>query len=294
MRRPAGTGALMLLLAAVLVSCGDDDTTVQGDDMSIAHPPGEELVVQVRHVGGLRPTDEAFSDFPAAALVGNGLLVFEGAQIEIYPPPMLPSLWRVDVGDDGVQAVLRRAGDAGLLSSAPDYGRPPIADATTTVVEIHAQDRLYVHEIYALHRGDTAVPGLSPGQLEQRQQVAEFASMLTAPDLELGSNVPDPGPYRAEAIALRASAVNPGDEVEDAPGGMSREVVEWPLPGVSLAQASDCVLIEGPETGQLYGVLEGASTATRFGQDGDTFALQIRPLLPSEDSCGDVVATPRR
>ena len=290
MRRPAGAGALMLLLAAVLVGCGDDDTTVGGGDMSIAHPPGEELVVQVRHVGGLRPAAEAFSDLPAATLVGNGVLVFEGAQIEIYPPPMLPSLWRVDVGDEGVQAVLQRAGDSGLLSSAPDYGRPPIADATTTVVEIRAQDQIYVHEIYALHQGGRAGPGLSPEQVERRQEVADFASMLSAPDIELGSNVPDPRPYRAEAIALRTSAANPGDVVEEAPGGMSPEVVEWPLPGTSLAQASECLVIEGPETGQLYEVLEDASTATRFDQDGDTFALQIRPLLPNEDSCGDVGA----
>lgn len=284
----------MLLLAAVLVGCGNDDTTVRGADMRIAHPPGEELVVQVRHVGGLRSADEAFSDLTAATLVGNGVLVFEGAQIEIFPPPMLPSLWRIDVGHDGVQAVLQRADESGLLSSAPDYGRPPIADATTTVVEIHAQDRLYVHEIYALHQGDTAVPGLSSEQLERRQQVADFASVLTVPDIELGSNVPRPDPYRAEAIALRASAVNPGDEIEHAPDDMTPEVVEWPLPGISLAQSSDCVLIEGPDSGQLYEVLELASAATRFHQDGDTFTLQLRPLLPHEDSCGDVVATGRR
>ena len=291
MRRSAGTGALMVLVTAVLIACGEGDITVGGDDMSIAHPPGEELVVQVRHVGGLRPADEAFSDLPAATLVGNGVLVFEGAQIEIFPPPMLPPLWRVDVGHDGVQAVLQRAEDAGLLSSAPDYGRPPIADATTTLVEIHARDRLYVHEIYALQRGDGALPGLSSEQLDRRQQVADFTSVLTAPDVELGSNVAVPGAYRAEAIALRASVVNPGDGVEDAPGGMSPEVVEWPLPGVSLAQASDCRLIDGPDTERLYGVLAQASAATRFDQDGETFTLQIRPLLPNEDSCGDVVAT---
>lgn len=283
--------ALLLFLTAVLAGCGDDDTTVSDDDVSIAHPRGDDLVVQVRHVGGLRPADEGFSALAAATLVGNGVLVFEGAQIEIYPPPMLPSLWQVDVNGEGVQALLQRARDSGLLSSAPDYGRPPIADATTTVVEIHARDQVYVHKIYALHHGDRAVPGLSPEQLERRQEVADFASMLTAPEIELGSTLRDPDPYRAEAMALRASAVNPVDDVKDAPGGMSPEVVEWPLPGVSLAQASDCVLIEGPETGQLYGVLEGASTATRFDQDGDLFTLQIRPLLPNEDSCGDVVAT---
>ena len=172
MRCRAAVGALMLLVAAVLEGCGNDGTTVRSDDMSIAHPPGEELVVQVRHVGGLRSADEAFSDLPAATLVSNGVLVFEGAQIEIFPPPMLPSLWRVDVGHAGVQAVLQHADESGLLSSAPDYGRPPIADATTTVVGIHAQDRLNVHESYALHQGDTAVPGLSPEQLERRQQVA--------------------------------------------------------------------------------------------------------------------------
>ncbi|HEV2810707.1 MAG TPA: hypothetical protein VGV93_09975 [Acidimicrobiales bacterium] len=291
MRRPGVTAALLVFLTAVLTGCGDDDTTVGGDDVSIAHPPGDDLVVQVRHVGGLRPANEAFSDLPAATLVGNGVLVFEGAQIEIFPPPMLPSLWRVDVDDEGVQAVLQRARDSGLLSSAPDYGHPPIADATTTVVEIHAQDQVYVHEVYALRHGDRAVAGLSPEQLERRERVVDFASILTAPEIELGSTLRDPDPYRADAMALRASAVNPGEEVEDAPGGMTTEVIEWPLPGVSLAQASDCVLIEGPETGQLYGVLEGASTATRFEQDGDLFTLQIRPLLPNEDSCGDAVAT---
>ena len=249
------------------------------------------MVVQVSHVGGLRLAEQAFSDLPGATLVGDGVLVFEGAQIEIFPPPMLPSLWSVDVGDDGVQAVLQRAGEAGLLSSPPEYGRPPIADATTTVVEIHAQDQSYVHEIYALHAGDMGTPGLSPEQLERRQKVAEFTSMLTVPEIEVGRPVPEPDRYRAEAIAVRASAVSSGEQVDDAPGGISPEVVEWPLAGIDLAAASDCMVIDGAEAEELYVTLSEVSTATRFDQGGEAFSLEIRPLLPNEKSCGDVQPT---
>ena len=281
----------MLFLAAVLPGCGDENTTVVGGDVGIPHPRGNDVVVQVRHVGGLRLAEQAFSDLPSATLVGNGVLVFEGAQIEIFPPPMLPSLWSVDVGDDGIQAALQRAVEAGLLSSPPDYGRPPLAYATTTVVEIHAQHQSYVHEIYALHGGDMGAPGLSPEQLERRRQVAEFTSMLTLPEIEVGRPVPEPDRYRAEAIAVRASAVSPGEEQDDAPGGISPEVVEWPLAGVGLAAASDCMVIDGAEAEELYVTLAEASTATRFHQGGEVFSLEIRPLLPNEESCGDVQRT---
>lgn len=284
------TGALLLVLGALLASCGDDDDEVvsQGDD-TISHPEGDEVVVQVRQVGGLRPAEELFADVPVATLVGDGTLVFEGAQIAVFPPPALPSLWRVDVGEAGVAEVLDAADEAGLLAPPPDYGRPPLADATTTVVETHARGGEHVHEVYALSHERADVPGVSPEQRERRDAVARFVSLLTAPEIELTEGVGAPEPYEAQAVAVRASPVPPGEEAQPPTGAATAEVLDWPLPRVDLADAGECLVIDGTDAQELLEVLDRATTMTRFRQHDGVFSLRARPLLPDESGCDDVL-----
>lgn len=283
-------GLAVVLIAAVPVSgCGGDEVVdTGGSEEGIPHPEGLEVVLQVRRVGGLNPR-LAFAEVPRATVLGDGTMIVEGAQIAIFPPPLLPSLFRVQLSEQGVQDLLEAADGAGLLSPPAAYGEPPIADATTTIVTVHARDQVVSHEIYALSEAGPGYPGLTERQGERREAVSSFLAALTVPERQLVSpeDVGEPAPFEADRFAIRAGPVQGGEE--EPVGGIEPQVVDWPLPEVDLAQAGECVLVEGERAERLVQVLADANTLTRFRQQDAVHTLAVRPLLPGEETCDAVV-----
>ena len=107
--------------------------------------------------------------------------------------------------------------------------------------------------------------------------MADFVAQATG-DWLYGDN-PELGaeqPYTSDTFLIRSS------EVGDYTGDIEPTVVDWPAgTSVRLADASECAAIPAAEVGDLFA---DANQLTFFAEDGITYQLTVKPLLPG-DGC---------
>lgn len=87
--------------------------------------------------------------------------------------------------------------------------------------------------------------------------------------------------YRPTELAVFAS-------VDDVPGRqVEPTVVAWPL-SILLGDSGGCVVVGGDDAQTLLDVLAGADRSTLFVQDGTTYEVAVRSLLPDQHTCADL------
>src|SRR4029453_7915808 len=150
----------VFLVALTLLVAGCGRLTKAGSG-GIDHPTGAADLVLRMDVGGgfVAPTYE-LRRIPTWSLFGDGRIITEGPQIEIYPGPALPSVQVQTVTEEGIQAILKAAEAAGLLGPNRTYGQDCVADAPTTTFTVYADGTKHVVSAYALGM----VPGSCPGE----------------------------------------------------------------------------------------------------------------------------------
>ena len=273
----------VLIVAALgFAACGSDSDSPAADDSlppvadGYQHPTGaDDVVVEYAEVGGFIPREFAFQQTPNVLVSGDGRVFGPGAQIAIYPGPLLPAVQVQSITEEGIQAILAAADDAGLLQEI-DYEQPTnIADASTAQVTINVNGETYVHEAYAL---GLAIPG-EGGQetTPQRQALADFIAQLN--DLaglvgadELGEQeIFDPSQYGIEALVVEDLSVYGSDGIEPT-------VIDWPADvTVRLADAATCTVVPASEVGEIL----GAANQLTFFTDADvTYQVLAKPILP--------------
>src|SRR2546423_13130569 len=88
--------AASLLIALAAAACGRATGGSAGETPSPSRPAQpmgpSDLVLRVQTVGGFIAPQALLLRYPTFSLYGNGTVVTQGAQIEIYPQPALPSL----------------------------------------------------------------------------------------------------------------------------------------------------------------------------------------------------------
>ena len=283
--------AYAAIAAVVLAACGDDspsgdapsdslpidtvapvDTTAPPTTVAggIDHPAGaDDIVVRIAYEGGFVPVEVAFLNLPTLLVTGDGQAIVQGPIVEIYPGPLLPNMQARPVTEAGIQDLLGLAEDDGLIADV-EYTNPTnIADAPDTVVEIAANGETFVHRAYALGISDETDPA--------RAALADFVAQATGSWLygdnpELGPEAP----YTSDTFLIRAS------EVGDYTGDIEPTVVDWPAAAsVRLADAGECAAVPVAEVGDLFA---DANQLTFFAEDGITYQLTVKPLLPG-DGC---------
>ena len=286
-------GVTIAALAVLAVECGPMDGGGPGaggsgaTGVGIAHPTGAvELVLRVEYRGGFVPYEFTLSSMPAWSLFGDGTLITQGPQIEIYPPPALPSLVRTPITEDAVQAILGAAQEAGLMDGDKDYGDQCIADAATTVFTTNANGTTSVVSAYAL---DVEPAGSCGGKDETkaRTALAEFQADLGdlnswLPRGSVGKETPfDATEMRVYVLPYQGDPEPP------------QHAMDWPLEtplsafGDPLADAPQtrCGVITGDEFEQVHDAARSANQLTPWLSDGTEFRLILRPLLPDDHSC---------
>lgn len=276
---------MMISLSIGLIACGDDDVgsparsstlppVVDGASPGYEHPTGaDDVVVGYAEVGGFTTREFAFQQTPRVLVAGDGRVFSPGAQIEIYPGPLLPAVQVQPITEDGIQSILAEADAAGLLSDVDYSTETNIADATTATVTIAADGMTWVHEAYALDAGG---PGAAD-PLPERRALADFIALLTdrfgaaGTDTVGQATLHEPDSYQIEALEI--------DDL-DAYGTADIDpvVVDWPAAtSVRLADASSCVDVPAAEVGEI---LVSANQLTFFEDAGITYQLFARPALP--------------
>lgn len=296
MRRTRPIAALLVAggLALGLVACGDDtsdddaDVTLpdvsgttappagDGTSGSYEYPTGaDEVVFEETEVGGFTTRAFAFQRTPNLLVSGAGQAFSPGPQIEIYPGPLLPAVQVQSITDEGIEALLGAADDAGLFADV-DYDAPTnIADAGTTVVTIDVDGEIWVHEAYAL--GLSGPGGGGDESTPERQALADFVAQLRdLPGLVGADNLGETEVFEPDAFAIEAIALD--DLSAFGSDGIEPTVVPWPDDaGVALADAATCTEISSA------GVIEAFTAAnqlTFFDDDGVVYQVLVRPVLP--------------
>ena len=283
--------AAVAVVASASGGVGDDGSGPTGatGTTGIAHPTGaDEIVLRVAYEGGFVPYEYTLSSVPSWSLFGDGTLIVQGPQIEIYPGPALPNLVAIPISEEGVQAILGAARDAGLMDGDATYGNDCIADAATTVFTTNADGETSVVSAYALDVGEP--PGTCGGEDDgdARAASAEFQAMLGdlqswLPAGAVGAEEPyDPTEMRVYVLPYRGDAELP------------QNAIAWPLdvpldgfgePAANAPTDTRCGVVTGSEFETLFAAAQDANQLTPWTSGGTEYGLIFRPLLPDEHTC---------
>jgi hypothetical protein len=278
--------ASLLMLTVVAVGCAK----ASGGTGGVGHPTGSnDLVLRVETAGGFVAPAYALTQIPEFSLYGDGRLVRPGPMMEIYPGPALPNLLVTSVSEDGIQAILRAAGAAGLLGADRRYSMPVVSDAPTTTFTVVTGGVRHVVSAYAL--GVTAGPGgqMSDEESRARAALVSFQAKLSS----LGSWLPagSVGPEQPFVpTGLRVFA-SPGAPAEQP--GLREPILHWPLStslaalGAPVPISPDlrCGAVTGPDLAALLPFVRRANQLTPWRSGASIYTLTFRPLLPDESGC---------
>lgn len=253
--------------------------------VAITHPTSPvKVVLRVTTGGGFVPVQFNLRLLPTFTLYGDGTVIVPGAVPQISPGPAIDPLVRSRLSERQVQALLKRARQAGLLArGAIDYGdmgAVGVADGPTTTLVVNADGRHVTRSVYALGMGAGA-GHLSSAQVRARQALARFIAGLP--------RAPSGASYTPRAIAVYVAPFQNGGQ-----GGSGRVV--WPLQrdlanaGKPLSSGLEyrCIIVGGSAAKTLLARLRQANAQSQWvmrGQTARTYQLIARPLLPDEPGC---------
>jgi hypothetical protein len=223
---------------------------------------------------------------PSWSLFGDGRVITEGPQIEIYPGPALPSIQAQMISEEGIQGILEAARDAGLMGPDMSYRDGCISDAPTTTFTLYANGAKQVVSAYALGTRGTC-PGTSSDQAPP--ELAAFAAKLS----ELGRWLPTGSLGDQQSFAFSETRVFVQAYSASPEPGLDEPVIDWPL-AQGLAGFGDpdtsfpdfrCGVVGGSDLSTLLPDVQRANQLTPWRSDGARYLLTFRPLLPDEHSC---------
>jgi len=212
------------VLALVTVACADPPTGARSEPSGsgTVHPTGaDQVVLRVSLEGGFVAPETTFARMPSFSVTGDGTIIEPGAQDEIYPGQALPPLLARTISEDGIQAILGAAIDAGLDHDGTlgDLGSVGVSDMTTTVFSLSANGETHRVEAYALGTpGEQRPEGMSQGTWAARQALSSFVEQLGRlaawlPEGSIGAEAPYDAPGAALLVArtggIPASARTP-------------------------------------------------------------------------------------
>lgn len=286
---PAGLVAMLLLSSCARLGANPNPT----DDGLIRHPAGDELVFRIAHAGGFVPPEFQFISLPMFSLMGDGRVIVQGAETDIYPGRLLPALNVRQLTEDGLQAVLQMVTDSDQFGSRVEWrgAQNFVADASDAIFTMRAGDREVVVKVYALgtFAVDDAPPGLSAEEVAAHRALSSLMDRLTYPDGWLPANAWADDAWRPyESTALRLLVRNAdGDPPDDS--GIGNNLVDWPGPGDPAAFGEKtnvaelrCGVVSGEAAHSWYDLLATANELTRFSDGGHTYEVSVRPLFPDE------------
>ncbi|TDB92196.1 hypothetical protein E1266_25115 [Actinomadura sp. 7K534] len=251
--------ACAVLACTALTACGGAETSGPPPPSSSptasrsasGEPAAERLVLRWRKTGGLAGIGGPGS-VPEFSLYSSGRAIVAAERPDSRPPDRELTQYRLK--PQALQRLLDGARAAGFDRSHT-VGSDQIADAVVTVVTM----------------GDAKTRIIEPGWPGSRESL--FLKQLAPEGWPADDQSAPPEPYTPQRTAVLAGEIT-GD-------GTARP---WPLgplgDGVPAAGAI-CTLAPSAKVPETR-----PGTAWRSG--GTTYSVRLRPLLPAEDSCGDL------
>jgi hypothetical protein len=281
----------LLVVGILATACANASSTIGGGpgDGGPDHATGaDDLLLRISNEGGLLSPEYTLTAMPALSLFGDGTVVTPGAQIELYPGPALPPLVATPVTEEGIQAILRAALDAGLDEDHEytDLGAVGIADASTTVFTLTVDGATHVTKVYALGELGPQPAGMSEQEFRARTRLLDFQSSVqdlrgTLPAGSIGEDrMLSPAGLRLFVSRYRHEQ------------GLEQRAVDWPL-ATPLSEFGDpaalsayrCGAVTGAELDAVLPLASRANQLTPWRSQGVSYGIVFRPLLPDESGC---------
>jgi hypothetical protein len=263
-----------------------------GSGGPIAHPDGDDLILRIDFGGG-QIRDFFLTGFPPFTLTGDGRVIVQGAQIDIFPQPALPAVNVRKLSEEGIQAVLKQVASTGLFGKSVEYRAAQnfVADAGDTIFTLHAEGTDVTIKVYGLGTFDAPgdYPNISADELAAYRTLSRLSQQLGNLDQELPpTSWADASwhPYVPAALRLlvRNADADPPDE-----SGIGNALLDWPVdsdPATFGDPASDgtirCGVVSGQEAKDWYAALDGANTLARFIKGDHRYEVIVRFQLPDE------------
>lgn len=271
----------------------EPEPTATPAEQAIQYPADDDVaVVRVEHEGGFLMPEAVVGRLPIAVLYGTGDLIMPGPMIEIFPPPALPNLQATTLNAEGIQEILQKADEAGLLDGDQDFTRPNgVTDAPTTVFTVTAGGQTSVTRVYALGINDDD-EDMPKDVREARQKFSTFLEHFTsAPTTLPESAIAEPEhPYEIERLQIVVYPYDSAADYEVDPGELG-----WPLktPPTEIGEPFDfpqhaearCAVLEGDPLATMLAALENGNSLTRWVAGDGAYFIVNRPLLPGEEGC---------
>jgi hypothetical protein len=274
-RRRPGKGLAAALVAVVLAGCANTATATNAD---------EPMVIELSVGGGLAPPAVRVSDsLPRVWVGGDGRYLRQAP--DAPATAALPRLEERRISQTALADLLDQARRAGLLADNPDYGSPGIADAMVTRIVIVTGGVRRQVLVSALGYPNT---GLDDAALAARARLAEFIEVLQHPERVAGAS--EPTAYRPAGIAVfvlgaaDTSAEKPPATWPFGDLGAAGAPSDWP------AGAARCLVVGGDEVTSVANAAAGQDRFTPWRAGDGLWDIGLRPLLPDEHRCADVVS----
>jgi hypothetical protein len=258
----------------------------------IDHPRGpKELVLKVHSGGGFVPIHWHLRELPLFSLYGDGRVITQGPQIAIYPPPTLPALVERRISEEGIQAILQAARDAGLRGDDRRLEVFEVTDLPTTTFTVVTEGETHRTAVYGLGEVPEDMP---VDDREARETLFEFQSKL----LDLESWLPEGSvgsdrPYEFDRLSLFIVPTTEGGGDYGGDEQLEPSRKEWPLAGAlsefvePLPNTPDirCGTVEGSDLTEVLASAAEANVDTIWRSPGNAHLVAFRPLLPGEPPC---------
>jgi hypothetical protein len=280
------TVGLSILLAACAAGAGGSPGPVQ-------HPAGDKLVLRVAFQGGFVAPQALLTRFPSFSMFGDGRMIIEGAQTEIYPGPALAPVLVRRLTEAGVQAVLSEVLGTGAFAANSEFrgAQNLIADAPDTVFTLHADGRTVTVVVYGLNELDTTgnAGSITSEEIATYRALSHLNERLSTLDQWLpASDWADPAwsPFVPGALRLIVHDAS-GDQPDES--GIANQLVPWPgssepatFGAATTIEGSRCGVVSGDEAAAWNAALGTANQLTRFVKGGLRYEVMARQLLPDE------------
>ncbi len=263
--------ATIVIGALILAGCGGEG----GNGTTKPVPGAGEALIRLESTGGFVPLDWLFGRGPTYTLNADGVLIFEGPVLAIFPGPLLPNYRTTRLSQGEMRQIRRmidRMGLPEMVDEVDDTNIDHVADATTEVITYWDGEGLHRYSAYA--------PGTTMGPVPAATRV--FEDLRGVLDSLAFSR--DSDPYEPERIRVIAGE-----------GGVDRDFSDvrgWPLADTDLAQWADldngwrCKAFDSDILDSLVDATQ--ATVWRNPNPDESPAelkLLVRPLHPGEADC---------
>jgi hypothetical protein len=236
-------------------------------------------VVKIEQVGGLLAPWATLDQYPVVVLYGDGRLITEGPQRELYPGPALPNLQVTQLTLAGAQQVLDWAAEAGLKGDDRFLGQP-MPDAGVTQFTVLQRSGPHTTSV-----ADMSSDTQEVGALRRFQEIMLDVRQWLPADAVVGDDLP----YDYDRLRTLSAPAN----ATQMPDPSLVTVMDWPLAaplatvGTVIDEVSGmrCAEVSGEDLATLKPALEQANELTLWRSEGDTYSVQLHPLLPDEEAC---------